>query len=144
MYPATGNSTRGVALVKSLLSPEQPEPNHLSAQEIPPWCVCTKYRTIDTPTENVCRGKQTCTITLIATIYLEHNMLTIAILNWADIFIGVVTYSPSNYRKAAHRQYILWSYGHLGRYDTCTYIDMIYIMCTTHVYILTTHVHILT
>ena len=83
-----GTAPGGVALTKSLLSSEQPELNHPPGQGIPPWCVCTKCRIMDTPAENVCCGNRTCGTTNVSNhlLCLEHNVLTIAILYQGDIF----------------------------------------------------------
>ena len=51
----------------------------------------------------------------IFSICVDHLVLTVAILNRVDITADPIDYSPSSYRKAAYRQYILWIHGYLGR-----------------------------
>ena len=40
---------------------------------------------------------------------LDINVLSIAIVNCSDTFVEPADYSPSSYRKAAYRQFILWA-----------------------------------
>ena len=67
--------------------------------------------------ENVCCRQRPCVTTqdyFQATV-LDMNVLSIAIVNQSEVFADVADYSPSSYRKAAYRQWILWQHGYLGR-----------------------------
>lgn len=46
---------------------------------------------------------------------LDMTVLLISIVNRSDVFDEDPEYSPSSYRKAAYRQWILWNHGYLGR-----------------------------
>lgn len=46
---------------------------------------------------------------------VHHLILTLAILQRADIRADPVDYSPASYCKAAYRQYILMTHGYLGQ-----------------------------
>ena len=67
--------------------------------------------------ENVCCRKQTCVTAqdFFQLAVLDMNVLSIAIVNRSDVFADDPDYSPSSYRKAAYRQWILWQHGYLGR-----------------------------
>ena len=108
----------GVGLAISLLqsASEEQGPSQPGTQATP-WCVCGNFRPMDTPTENVCCRKSQC-VTRHEEFYLlcvNHLVLTVAILGRADIRADRIDYSPSNYRKAAYRQYVYWVHGYLGR-----------------------------
>lgn len=109
----------GVGLAKSLVCAAGTNPNHQDQDSdlIPPWCICTKCREMDTPTENVCCGRRSCVTDYehFFSICVDHHVLTVAILNRADIRADPIDYSPLSYRKAAYRQFILWTHGYLGR-----------------------------
>ena len=105
----------GLSMAKALLEgPSQPPPdvsNNL------PWCVCGKCRNMPTPEENVCCRSRACltTIDTFETIVLNRDVLSVAIVHRADVYSEDPVYAPSNYRKAACRQWTLWRCGYLGR-----------------------------
>ena len=105
----------GKSLALSLLTPD-PGLDRPPGEEIPPWCKCSRCREMETPRENVCCGHRDCVTTFdhYHLLCLEHNVLTVAILNRAEIYADRVEYGPRNYRKAAYRQYALWTFGCLG------------------------------
>lgn len=82
-----------------------------------PWCKCGKCRAMPTSTENVCCKHRNCisNTELFESTVLDLNVLNVAILNRSDIFVESPDYSPSSYRKAAYRQFVLWQEGRLGR-----------------------------
>ena len=52
----------------------------------------------------------------VASRVLNMNVLSIAVVNRSDVFTtDDPDYSPSGYRKAAYRQWVLWIHGYLGR-----------------------------
>ena len=63
-------------------------------------------------TENECCGEAQC-VTSYHLIGLVHSVLTIAILNWADIFANVVTYSRSRSQQqpADMAFMVVWAFG---------------------------------
>ena len=92
-------------------------PQHPNKEDLPSWCICGNCTEMSTPIENVCCGVSTC-VTNYENFFglcIDHMVLTVAILNRADIRADPVVYSPASYRKAAYRQYILWMHGYLGR-----------------------------
>lgn len=105
----------GLSLLKSLIGDPSGE-DRPPGEDIPQWCRCGKCRPMDTPTENVCCGDRRCITTFdhFHLICLNHTVLTVTIHNRADIRADHIDYSPSSYRKAAYRQYILWRHGYLG------------------------------
>ena len=64
-----------------------------------------------------CCGVTTCVTNYenFFALCIDHMVLTVAILNRADIRADPIDYSPASYCKAAYRQYILWMHGFLGR-----------------------------
>ena len=110
-------STRGgLELVRAALQSDPPEMPHQPAGNVP-WCVCGNCRAMPTSVENVCCRQSSCVTStdLFESTVLDINVLSIAIVNRSDTFVEPVDYSPSSYRKAAYRQFILWKEGHLGR-----------------------------
>ena len=111
----------GIALGKSILqslNEQGPNGSHPNDKSRPPWCVCGKCEEMGNPTGNVCCGHREGCISTFERFHLlctNHSVLTVAIHNRADIMADPISYSPSSYRKAAYRQYILWVYGYLGR-----------------------------
>ena len=110
----------GVDLARSLLRSGQGEPDsnpEPNGTPRPSWCVCNKCVEMDTTLENVCCGTTRCITDFEAffSICVDHLVLMVAILNRVDIRAHPIDYSPSSYRKAAYRQYILWMHGYLGR-----------------------------
>ena len=69
------------------------------------------------PIENVCCRQRPCisTTDFFASVVLDTNVLSIAIVNRSDMFADDPDYSPASYRKAAYRQWVLWQHGFLGR-----------------------------
>ena len=87
------------------------------SSNLPDWCICGKCGPMPLSTENVCCRKRPCVIMLefFESAVLDMNVLSIAIVNRSDVFADDPDYSPSGYRKAAYRQWILWNHGYLGR-----------------------------
>ena len=108
--------TGGLSLAKAVLSDdgsgENPEPpGNL------PWCICRKCRAMPLPEENVCCRSRPCITTAdsFETIVTNQDVLSIAIVHRSDVYSDDPEYGPSDYRKAAYRQWTLWRYGDLGR-----------------------------
>jgi len=71
---------------------------------------------METSEENVCCWRIPC-ITEMAwfdSVVLNRDVLSLAIRARCDVTGHHVTYSPSSFRKAAYRQYVIWKYGYLG------------------------------
>ena len=114
----------GVDLAQSILrsGPDEPNSNPDSNDTAKPsWCVYNNYFEMDTAQENKCCGNTRCITDFEAffSICVDHLVLTVAILNRVDRRADSIDYSPSSYRKAAYRQYILWIRGYLGRENVC-------------------------
>ena len=108
----------GVELLKSIMSSDPPEPeNDPQSSNLPDWCRCGNCQPMPLSTENICCRKRPCVTTLefFESAVLDMNVLSIAIVNRSDVYADDPDYSPSSYRKAAYRQWILWNYGYLGR-----------------------------
>lgn len=101
-------------MLKSIL--EDPGPDRPPGEDIPNWCKCGKCREMDRPVENVCCGYFSCFTTFdhFHFLCLNPTVLTVSILQRADIRADAIDYSPASFRKASYRQYILWKHGHLG------------------------------
>ena len=67
------------------------------------WRVCCKLRPCTTTTD------------AFYDISLNLHVLSVCIINHCDYFGEDTEFTPSNYRKAAYRQYILYNHGYLGR-----------------------------
>lgn len=86
-------------------------------QGTPDWCKCGKCRQMDNPVERVCCKLRPCTTTTDAfyDVSLNLHVLSVCIINRSDYFGEDTEFTPSNYRKAAYCQYILYNHGYLGR-----------------------------
>jgi len=51
---------------------------------------------------------------LFYNICLNWHVLAVCIINRSDYFGDDPEFNPSNYRKAAHRQYIMYQHGYFG------------------------------
>ena len=69
------------------------------------------------PVERVCCKIPTCVTTTEAfhDVVLNRNVLVVCIIDRSNYMSEDVSYEPSNFRKAAYRQYTQYSYGYLGR-----------------------------
>ena len=111
----------GVELAKALLQRHEAEEQDnfqppLSQGRLD-WCRCGKCRHMDNPMERLCCKNPTCTTTtdVFYEICLNRHVLSVCIINRSDFFGDDPEFSPSNYRKAAYRQYIMYQHGYLGR-----------------------------
>ena len=98
-------------LVAENLPEEQPPPSDL------PWCKCGVCSPMETEQENVCCNKRQC-ITSFRTFYnicLDRDILEVCIKARCDIRADEFNFSMESFRKAAYRQFALWTYGKLGR-----------------------------
>ena len=87
---------------------DEPQPS-----DQPGWRISGRCRPMPLPAENLCCR----TLEFIQSAVLDINILSIAVVNRSDIilFADDPDYSPSGYRKAAYRQWMLWNHGYLGR-----------------------------
>ena len=117
-------SSGGIQLTQSVLvitTEEEPTPhndNHNGGDtNNRRWCICTKCRDMEQTIEKKCCRKRTYVTTTepFETIVLDRDVLSIAIVNRSDDFADKPDYSPSSYRKAAYRQWIMWQIGCTGR-----------------------------
>ena len=92
--------------------PEPPNP-----PDVAPYCVCGNCRPMPRLVENKCCGNTICVTSyqLFYTTCLDPTVLRVAIRNNANWRADPVVFNNTSYRKAAYRQYVLWSYGRLGR-----------------------------
>ena len=70
-----------------------------------------------TSQQNVCCRSWPC-ITMTDTFentVLNRDILSVAIVHQADVYSDDTRYEPSDYRKAAYRQWTMWRCGYLGR-----------------------------
>lgn len=69
------------------------------------------------PEENVCCRFNPCITTTesFETIVVNQDVLSAAIVHCSDIYSEEPEYAPSDYRKAAYRQWTMWRCGYLGR-----------------------------
>lgn len=108
----------GVELARCLLQRsgdgEQPPQGPQGPQE---WCTCGKCRYMDNPVERVCCKMRPCITTtdMFHDVALNRNVLAVGILSASDFYGNPVEFAPSNFRKSAYRQYIIFSHGYLGR-----------------------------
>ena len=72
---------------------------------------------MENPVERACCKSRPCISATDAfhDTCLNRNVLIVAILDSIDFYNDDNKMSPSNYRKAAYRQYILYCHGYLGR-----------------------------
>lgn len=93
-------------------SANDPNPEGPSNTGQPEWCICGVCRSMTTPEENKCCRKRVCvgSYKLFQNICIDREVLT-----RCDIRVEEPDYPSDSFRKAAHRQYILWRFGKLGR-----------------------------
>ena len=93
--------------------PEQPSP----LEEQPPWCQCHICRPMESEQENLCCKKRTCitSYTSFSNICLDREILEVCIKARCDIRAEEFNFTMESFRKVAYRQYVLWTYGKLGR-----------------------------
>ena len=105
----------GVSLAKALLEGSSQLPPDVSNKLS--WCICGTCRNMHTPEENVCCTNRASLTTTnrFETIVLNRDLLPVAIVHWADVYSEDPVYAPSNYHKAAYRQWTLRRCGYLGR-----------------------------
>ena len=106
----------GISLAKALLSNDGSSENPESPGNLP-WCTCGKCRAMPIPEENVCCRSRPCITTTesFETIVTNREVLSVAIVHRSDVYSDDPEYGPSDYRKAAYRQWTLWRCGYLGR-----------------------------
>ena len=108
----------GIELLKAIIEGAEPEnPGNPGSSSSLPWCRCGRCRAMPLEVENVCCRKRPCVTAqdFFQSAVLDMNILSISIVNRSDVFADDPDYSPSSYRKAACRQWILWQHGYLGR-----------------------------
>ena len=109
----------GVELAKCMLqrSANNEDDNYQPPQGTPPWCKCGKCRHMENTVERLCCKMWPCTTTtdVFHDACLNRNVLSVCIIDRSDFYGDEVEFTPANYRKAAYRQYILYSHGYLGR-----------------------------
>ena len=106
----------GIDLLKAIIHDEDPGGNEGSNSNLP-WCVCGRCRHMPLEAENICCRKRVCITReeFFQSAVLDMSVLSIVIVNRSDVFADDPEYTPSSYRKAAFRQWILWQHGYLGR-----------------------------
>ena len=95
----------GIGLAKSLLESESSPLQQPSDTGPTSWCVCGNCREMDNPVvKNVCCGVTTCVTNYenFFALCIDHMVLTVAILNQADIRADPIDYSPASHHKAAY------------------------------------------
>ena len=107
----------GVELAKCLLQRSTNGDESQPPQGALPWCKCGKCRHMDNVVERLCCKMRPCITTTDAfhDTCLNRNVLSVCILDRSDFYGDVVDFSPASFRKAAYRQYIMFSHGYLGR-----------------------------
>ena len=108
----------GVDLARCLLQrSENDDGGYQPPQGTPEWCKCGRCRPMENPVERLCCKMRPCISTTEAfnDVCLSRSVLSVCILDRSDFFGDLVEFSPSNYRKAAYRQYIMYSHGYLRR-----------------------------
>ena len=121
LVTAAYNNEGGIELARFLLqTPPQYPPHSQSSQSIP-WCMCLKCWPMETVEENVCCHKSPCVTYMgwFDSVVLNRDVLSLTIEAHSDLFADLPVYTPTSYRKAAYRQFVLWQYGHLGRSNHC-------------------------
>ena len=119
----------GVELARSMLQraesghQEPPDEGPSAPQADPPgqdnlnWCRCGKCRPLENPVERIFCKIPTCVTTTetFHDVVLNRHVLSVCIIDRRDYMQEDAAYEPSDYRKAAYRQYSLYSHGYLGR-----------------------------
>ncbi len=83
-----------------------------------PWCKCGACREMPTEKERKCCDRKTCVTSykLFSKIFLDRDVLLIAIKSRNDFRSEEIVFTTNSYRHAAYRQYIMWKYGKLGKH----------------------------
>ena len=106
-----------IGLARCLLQRSTNEDEPQPPQGALPWCKCGKCRHMENLVERVCCKMRPCITTTDALhdTCLNRNVLSVCILDRSDFYGDVVDFSPASFRRAAYRQYIMFSHGYLGR-----------------------------
>lgn len=98
---------------KNAPPPPPPNPDDTS----PEWCKCNACRPMPNEIENVCCKRVTCITRFQAfnNICLDWDILEVCIKARCDNPADGFNFSMESLRKAAYRQFVLWSFGKLGR-----------------------------
>ena len=104
----------GISLARALLKESGNDPD---PQSNLPWCICARCRSMPLPEENVCCRSNPCITTTesFETIVVNRDILSVAIVHRSDVYSEDPEYAPTDYRKAAYRQWTMWRCGYLGR-----------------------------
>lgn len=101
------------------INSEQQTPSVAAQQQhaAPDWCKCGHCREMPKLVENVCCRVKQCVAESFRfyKLCLDPDVLSVAVLNHADIRNDPFDNSTRQFRKAAYRQFILDKHGHLGR-----------------------------
>lgn len=113
-YCGAGGFQRLRQLVQQPAHPFSQQPQD---EDLPSWCICGRCRHMDQPVEQVCCHRRDCCITTLEAfeaITLDVSVLWVAIVNRCEVTGDDAEETPSNFRKAAYRQYTVWKNGYLG------------------------------
>lgn len=110
----------GLHLAKALVEggPSHPGPSDPSGENNNlPWCLCGRCQPMPTPQENLCcKSRPFITTTeMFETVVLNRDILSVAIVHRSDVYSDNYRYEPSDYHKAAYRQWTMWRCGYLRR-----------------------------
>ena len=120
MFSIINTEEEEVAPSQSIEQPANPPPNRSSTT--PGWCSCGNCRLMVQPEEDVCCGQlpDNCTSRWadFELLVLEPAVVTLAVRHRNDVF-AINSADESDHmrtmRHGAYRQYMLWTYGYLGR-----------------------------
>ena len=106
----------GLDLLKAIICERDQESDGNSSNDLR-WCICGRCRHMPLEVEKVCCRQRACVTReeFFRSAVIDMSVLSIAIVNRSEVFADDPEYTPSSYRKAAYRQWILWQHGYLGR-----------------------------
>ncbi|XP_068683280.1 uncharacterized protein [Montipora foliosa] len=95
----------------------QPSGQFVDQEPVPDWCKCGCCRTMPQDIENKCCARRNCTSQTrrFRKLCLDAEYLQLCAKNTADIRNDRQDSSSRTFRKAAYRNYILDTHGHLGK-----------------------------
>ena len=104
-------------IAKNFDDPAEPDDPSAGEEDLLELCICGNCVSMENPQEQRCCTICKCITSykLFQNLFLDRNVLEVAIKARCDMRADDLDFSTNSFRKAVYRQYILWRYGRLGK-----------------------------